>query len=101
MFFHVFYHMTVNDKKLLFIVIAIAATAIAEWLINKYRPLTIFGSRLIVLLIGYPILAFVMPIKDCFFLAVGYFIYIVWNSEEDQKDMKPDALDGTNKKKDA
>ncbi len=88
------FHLTA--RQWVFGAIAVAATALVQWLLNRERPLTKFGNNLIFLLVGYPILAFVIPLGDCIALGLGYFLYIVWDSEENQ-DTKPGEEDSREK----
>ncbi len=82
------YHL--QARQWYFGAIAVAATALVRWLLNRERPLTKFGNNLMSLRVGFPILAFALPLGDCIVLGFGYFLYIVWDSEEKQ-DTKPDS----------
>jgi predicted PurR-regulated permease PerM len=74
-------------RHLYILALAIVTAFIVERIIDRFRKLTRFGSRLIFLIVGAPILLTIIPIADSIALGIGYFVYIVWNYYSD-KDVK-------------
>jgi type III secretory pathway component EscU len=79
-------------KHLYVLILAMVIAFIVERAINRFRKLTRFGSRLIVLIVGYSILSAIIPTADLIVFGSTYFVFSVWNyySDDDVKDQKSD-----------